>query len=162
MITHEEIERAIGKLRELMACSNRTTGSEIVGAIVGYLSTDDACDKLIELLEQADPDGHMELPVDADGVPIHVGDELCGYGHPKGGVYCQAIINGWGVAVGTAPIPTDTSGWWLWNVSDIRHYHKLTVEDVLREFVNEWVEADSEGDIFAEYAAKLREVMNDE
>ena len=39
------------------------------------------------------------------------------------------------------------------------HYHKPTVEDVLREFVSEWVEADSEGDIFAEYAAKIREVM---
>jgi hypothetical protein len=172
-MTHEEIVAAIERLRELLACSNRTTGSEIVGAIVGYLNTDDACDKLIELLEQADPDTHRKLPVDANGEYIHIGDELCGYGRPDGGVYCKAT-NGYMVFVGEdgecAP-----DQWMVWDPDNCAHYHRLTVEDVLVDYYEECrlrtlelgfvTNEDKEKvrrDIAATFANKIREVMAEE
>lgn len=156
-MTHEEIEVAIERLK--ICCSD--SHHVMIAFMDGNSGVYHDCGKfkatLIDLLEQADPDTHMELPVDADGVPIHVGNELCGHYYPDGGVYCVSI-NG-SEAIFVSKIGEHYRDAMLWKPSECRHYHMPTVEDVLREFVNEWVEADSEGDIFAEYAKKLREVM---
>ena len=118
---------------------------------------------------------YTALPVDADGVPIHVGDVMeaddgttfevehislyqwgwrcVGEGTDRSGVTCTAHA-----------IP-----------DGCRHYHAPTVEDVLREFVERLDEIGSEDDCagvdeqecracirrdiaaaYAEYAAKLR------
>ena len=76
--------------------------------------------------------GWIRLPKDADGEYIHVGDEMCGYGWPNGGVYCRAIVNEVMILVG----PQDGAyrGWLMWAANECRHHHAPTVEDVLREF----------------------------
>lgn len=79
-----------------------------------------------------DENAWVELPKDADGKHIHVGDEMCGYGWPNGGVYCRAIVNEVTILVG----PQDGAyrGWLMWAANECRHYHAPSVEDVLREF----------------------------
>lgn len=113
--------------------------------------------------------GWIRLPKDADGETIYVGDEMCGYGWPNGGVYCRAIVNEVTILVG----PQDGAyrGWLMWAANECRHHHAPTVEDVLREFAeamnenmgmytgeaidaDEWRMADER--TIAKYAAKLR------
>ena len=112
--------------------------------------------------------GYIKLPVDADGVPIHIGDELCGYGRPNGGVFCKAV-NERMVLVGEKD--DGYKMWLLWDGSECHHYHAPTVEDVLREFAEKMVENtamyvaeswdaderdEADAAAIAEYAAKLR------
>lgn len=75
----------------------------------------------------------MTFPRSADGKAIRIGDELCGYGYPNGGVRCKAIVNERTILAGT----DDESyhDWLMWDAWSCRHYHKPTVEEVLREFV---------------------------
>jgi hypothetical protein len=75
----------------------------------------------------------MTFPRDADGKAIRIGDELCGYGYPNGGVRCKAIVNERTILAGTDDAPY--RDWLMWDAWSCRHYHKPTVEDVLREFV---------------------------
>lgn len=99
---------------------------------------------------------YMELPVDADGVPIHVGDELEGYGYPSGGAYCKAVM-GWGVMAGEREQPY--RNWLMWSADALRHHHEPTVEGVLEEFSCVLMgKREFDGDVtkaIAEYAAKL-------
>jgi hypothetical protein len=96
--------------------------------------------------------GWVRLPVDADGVPIRVGDVMDGT-CPSG-----KHVNGTVSAIGDGVF-------WLSNVQFslkpdyMHHYHEPTVEDVLREF-GDWYAhtkggCDEDG-IIAEYAAKLQ------
>lgn len=156
-MTHEEIAGAIERLKVLPE-KNIYTCTDVINAIC----THNWVDTLVGILQQADPDTHMEVPVDAGGVPIHIGDELCGYGYPNGGVYCMAI-NGADV-IFVASVGMSYKDMLLWSPKDCRHYHKPTVEDVLRDFVNRvmsYNEDEDDGDaIISDYAAKLREVIN--
>ena len=105
--------------------------------------------------------GWIRLPKDADGEYIHVGDEMCGYGWPNGGVYCRAIVNKVTILVG----PQDGAyrGWLMWAANECRLHHAPTVEDVLREFASDIADVlggddfrlDDSDELFAEYAAKL-------
>ena len=95
--------------------------------------------------------GWVRLPVDADGVPIHVGDVLVGWalkGRPVKAVHHLTLYRGdWVVCV--APNHEATP-------SLYKHYHP-TVEDVLREMIDEmFVDVYADPDTIAEYAAKLR------
>ena len=126
-MTSEEINAAIDRLM-LESGREKMTTFNVVDAFVG----DDApkasglCDMLIELLRQADPETHIWVPRDADGVPIRIGDELFGYGRPDGGVYCMAT-NGAMVYVGEIDefAPKE---WMTWCADQCRHYHKPTVD----------------------------------
>lgn len=94
---------------------------------------------------------YIELPKDADDVPIHVGDEVKDVdydGHAS--VFDMHIAtDGWWVCAGGVCRRPDS----------YRHYHAPTVEDVLLEF-GEWYTHTKGGcdedNIIAEYAAKLR------
>ena len=110
------------------------------------------------------------LPVDADGKTLHIGDEICGYGYPTGGVYCKAIINERLILAGTDDEPYHE--WLMWDAGSCRHYHKPTVEDLLVDYCKECqlhaselgfvTDEDKERawrDIATTFAAKLREVM---
>jgi hypothetical protein len=77
-------------------------------------------------------DGSVLLPVDADGVPIHIGDVMDSKvdylfdGKPftvRGLVLCE---DGWEV--------TDGRFGNRYKPDSLRHHHEPTVEDVLREF----------------------------
>ena len=101
--------------------------------------------------------GYVELPKDADGEYIHIGDvmewiDLEG----KVSVTCTAEAVGvdafiaWDKANGRYAQKCATA---------YRHYHAPTVEDVLREFFSRYVTTkpkDEDDAILAEYAAKLR------
>lgn len=111
--------------------------------------------------------GWVKLPIDADGVPIRIGDTLhddCDYELDSlfEVEYMQLKKEGWSL-VG--------NGGWCHNSKECHHHHKLTVEDVLEEYRvrnfdlvvdmeckkitnDEYVQGiDS---LNAEYAAKLR------
>ena len=45
--------------------------------------------------------------------------------------------------------------WW-------RRYSKPTIEDVLREFASEWFDVDDDSNLVAEYADRLKELIQDE
>lgn len=167
-MTHEEIEAATERLNILDDSNRSYSMRDVARALIGEDSVPIRFSHTIAyLLQQADPDTHMVLPVDADGEYIHIGDEVCGYDHPKGGVYCHAIVNPRVIAVGDKFAYGNSKGWVLWSTLNVSHHHKLTVEDVLREFANE-VYADADNEIHdrdflcAKYAKKLREVMADD
>lgn len=107
---------------------------------------------------------YTALPLDADGVPIHVGDEMQNVSAPAshGTVYRMELT---------------CDGWWIYfrgvgmRPSNYRHHHEPTVEDVLREFADEmnqnlgmytgeaidadeWRDADAK--TIAEYAKRLK------
>lgn len=94
------------------------------------------------------------LPVDADGVPIRIGDTLhddcsnepCSLFEVE---YMQLKKDGWMVV--------DKAGWCHYP-TECRHHHEPTVEDVLREFTHAILnqKADYREQNIAEYAAKFR------
>lgn len=104
---------------------------------------------------------YMALPLDADGVPIHFGDVLDQFGTPmtvwamsdhdpnQGDCMLELITDG------------ISDGTWV-RARKMRHYHKPTVEDVLLKFYTLAVRGkeahaeDVDGNVLAEYAAKLR------
>ena len=91
----------------------------------------------------------VELPKDADGVPIHAGDVLDGYGKTIEAVELRYGRSGWVL------ISRDGSGYA--DTFAFTHHHAPTVEDVLREFICDHEEdVRDEVDLIAEYAAKLR------
>lgn len=112
---------------------------EQLGAIIDEIET--------ELAER-----YMELPVDADGVPIKVGDVV--KRSRVGGGFCEP-----GEVVGFM-----TYGAFVWPIDEhnttrnpdfLHHHHEPTVEDVLEEFAQMYIACNDKGTI-AEYAAKLR------
>lgn len=124
---------------------------------------------LIDLLERSDPDTHMELPVDVDGVPIHVGDEM-ERGSTHGRVVALMLSNypkkwnggrlHWGVQLEGEQAPTALD-------NRFHHYHKPTVEDVLTEFADRVCNSGHQwgldaADTIAEYAKRLRLAEVDE
>ena len=105
----------------------------------------------------------VELPKDRDGVPIHVGDTLDGYGKTIEVVEMRYGRGGWVL------ISRDGSGYA--DTFAFAHHHEPTVEDVLREFADEmnqnlgmytgeaidadeWRDADAK--TVEKFAAKLR------
>lgn len=110
-------------------------------------------------------DGWVELPKDADGEYIHIGDVV---EWPDGSDEPFEVV---GIGTnGTLYYMYDESCEWT-NASTKRHHHAPTVEDVLREmhaeldevtalYVGEVIDSDErdhdEARIFAEYAQKLR------
>lgn len=99
---------------------------------------------------------YTPLPVDADGVPIHVGDVMdWQYGNG------EFRVNG--IGGNTLFYIDKDSGECEWTAAgDKRHHHAPTVEDVLREFGAGWYERMSGPDTFdiadyvERYAARLR------
>lgn len=101
---------------------------------------------------------YIKLPVDMDGEPIHVGDVMDSRvdylfdGKPftvRALVLCE---DGWEVADGRFGN--------RYEPDSLRHHHASTVEDVLREFAEKWLDTDRctkfEDAVVAEYAKKLR------
>lgn len=99
---------------------------------------------------------YMAYPLDADGVPIHVGDVLDGYGKTIEVVELRIGRSGWVL------ISRDGNGYA--DCAAFTHHHAPTVEDVLREFASDIADVlggddfrlDDSDELFAEYAAKLR------
>ncbi len=98
--------------------------------------------------------GYVALPVDADGVPIHVGDVMEGYGKTIEVVELRYGRSGWVLISGDGNGYADTSAF--------AHHHSPTVVDMLYEMYDRL--DDPSGDdrnrtieeIVTEYAAKLQ------
>lgn len=102
---------------------------------------------------------YTPLPIDADGVPIHVGDVMeFTYDPPQDQPLFE--VSGFGAdetlfyAARGEVIPRKVT-----KASVVRHHHAPTVEDVLREYALKCEEAGNSGPevkrLAAEYAAKL-------
>ncbi len=120
-------------------------------------------DKMDERPEEMAEHGWVKLPVDADGVPIHIGDELkCIEAlHPEvpARFKVQDMFyrgNGeWHLRAYPA----------TYDPKKCRHHHEPTVEDLLREFVSEFNRDDTElcdEEIIERFASKLRLVDDGE
>ena len=139
------------------------------GAIV--LNTDVNPDELYELAYaiQAEVDErYMPLPLDADGVPIRVGDEVTyGVGQKPYCVYAVSYDAAWLNNSTTV----DVIALMKFQAEQCRHVKQRTVEDVLHDFGNDYAaflsgiypfENAKQYDVIAKYAAELRmRDMND-
>lgn len=113
----------------------------------GFASADDYFTDKRETLKEH---GWVKLPVDADGVPIHVGDRLTDSAEFKSEGVVESLMlepTGWSVHFG--------AGWADERIHDWHHHYPPTVEDVLEEFAQMYIACNDKGTI-AEYAAKLR------
>jgi len=118
---------------------------------------DDAVHDLADAIEAEIAERFMELPVDVDGVPIHVGDWLR---HCDLTVQCAAVsperVYYWDEAV---------NGHWVLGVK-CRHVKPRTLEDVLDEFTSAYDQIGGEDDehwkyleISKRYADEIRELL---
>lgn len=95
--------------------------------------------------------GWVRLPLDADGVPIRVGDVM---EWPTTGETFEVVGIGDGTVFYVDGGCDECADWT--GASTKRHHHTPTVEDVLREFADEVQRCCDTEDTIAEYAAKLR------
>lgn len=124
--------------------------------------------QLIENIQHEVSADYVELPKDADGEPIHVGErvQFIDY-NPSTVSHMSLADDGWRVYVKYDGGIGTGSG----EPKRIRHYHAPTVEDVLRDmhaeldevtalYVGEVIDSDErdhdEARIFAEYAQRLQ------
>ena len=119
-----------------------------------------------------DVSGYVELPKDADGEYIHVGDVVDVMPTDKFTGHRDVVVTSVIFKHSAALVTVDTADRpFTFMPNRIRHHHAPTVEDVLREFAekmnenlgmytgeaidaDEWRDADAK--TIAEYAAKLR------
>lgn len=146
---------SIEKLRKALKDCTSVSGVE-PNQFDTYWITAAACDKYIDEIEREIAEKYMELPVDADGVPIRVGDEMesdnerfvvCAVA--PGRVHRWHVHNIGELDSGTVAYPPGL----------LHHFKPRTVEDVLKEF-GDWYKhvaggCDEPG-IIAEYADELR------
>ena len=99
---------------------------------------------------------YMKLPLDADGVPIHVGDMIVMFDNPDGNDYrVSAIMEDAIYADG---------GFYKFMAVHVRHNKHRTIEDVLYDFGrderwnDEGESAAVEREIIAKYAAEIRKI----
>jgi len=136
--------RSIDKLREyvLTAPSICSTTRAI---LVGYI------DNIEREVEDMVP-----LPVDADGVPLALGDEVQTMGCEPGIVTSVEVRRDGRAFVGVLPHGWDVPT--VYYADEVRHHHAPTVEDVLREFGKRWDDPAhyAKGELVETFAAKLQ------
>ena len=157
--------KSLDRLRNLMKDCSRvhmTIGDEWYQSLCVDIP-EELLASCIDEIENELKERYMELQVDADGVPIHIGDEMdCGEHFGVKGV--EGFIHG---AVAFTVCDPQSVRICACPARMTHHYHKPTVENVLREFADE-VYADADNEIHdrdflcAKYAKKLREVMADD
>ena len=107
----------------------------------------------VEKIEKEVAERYMELPLDADGVPIRVGDVL------TDGEYKFKAFELAAFGDGSWSIRNEDGN--AWAACDVTHYHEPTVEDVLQKLLEQAVGySDAHTtvalDAIAEYAQRLQ------
>ena len=105
---------------------------------------------IADAIESEIAERFIELPVDANGVPIHVGDEL------EGGFAVDYVAPHWVFSAGRGAK----------HDGSCHHVKPRTLEDVLSEFANRvcnsghqwWLDA---ADVVPQYADEIRELMKE-
>lgn len=111
--------------------------------------------EIADAIESEVAERYMRLPVDADGEPIRVGDEL---ETAHGG---KVVVE----YIGECEVRVYRDGEYHRISQDeyaytCRHVKPYTIEDVLREFIND--ECVYTNETIAKYAERIREVLRDE
>ena len=119
-------------------------------------------DELCDAIQAEVDEYYMPLPLDAEGVPIRVGDCIAekpyrpNLGEKPSEIVCMLFnSDGWCVS------DRDPFGHWASPITLV-HVKPRTVEDVLRDCCNEWNEHcgdDWESGVYAKYADELRWMM---
>lgn len=119
----------------------------------GFASADDWCAQHEDAMAEH---GWVRLPKDADGEPIHIGDELRDEWHEQNQGEVEWLM-------------LDHHGWWLMfknncerfylhEFHEWHHHHAPTVEDTLHELIGKALtvmEINGENELVAEYAKRL-------
>lgn len=133
-------------------------------AMIIEWSTDDARNMWTEAVDSVEHEierDYMKLPVDAEGVPIHVGDVMKQCGERIGTV--TAV--GKRVEARAWVLPEGKNVSISYIASEIKHVKPRPIEDVLREFAEKAVCGNQYGSLYADeeeiakYADELRELM---
>lgn len=134
---------SVDKLREYAAYNCRVKGWK------------DDLKSLADGIEAEIAERYMELPVDADGVPIRVGDEMMQGDKFKVCAVAPAKIHRWCVG-----------GTFAYDPSDCIHYKPRTLEDVLTEMLDRKTDGvglrefnRDFGAFVAHYADEIRELL---
>lgn len=138
---------SIEKLRKFMDCQFRsgkpiwTDGMDIADAI-----------------EREIAEKYMELPVDADGVPIHVGDYL-----QLGNMRSKVVALRYRPANGELPWEwqCDTGDWY--NTAFAHHVKPRTLRDILFDFMRDCETSElGNSELVEKYEVELRELLGGE
>lgn len=122
------------------------------------------CKTIADAIECEISERYMLLPVDADGVPIRVGDAIAekpfrpNTGEKPAEVVCM-LLNSDGWAIGDC----DPRGHW-YGPLQLEHVKPDPLKELLEEFtdaLNSQAEDDGR-DLCAEYAERIRELMGDD
>lgn len=105
---------------------------------------------VLKAIEAEIAERYMELPLDADGVPIHVGDSIK---YPNGRWDSVRFIT----VNDNAPTFNERG----WIASKCHHVKPRTLEDVLADFCRESTGASLEetNELLRRYAAEIRELL---
>ena len=157
---HDALERENAELRQRVAVldesadSMHETDAWKLGYDEGFASADDWLAQHEDAMAEH---GWVRLPVDADGVPIRVGDVLTDDAEFKSeGKVIRLMLEDESWSVGL-----ECGGWTNPSIHEWHHYHEPTVEDVLAEFFEEvgdglhTINAVDTRVIIAEYAKRL-------
>ena len=129
--------------------------SFIKDPLLGYASQEQHVEQLTAITDRIDEalaERYIELPKDADGEYIHIGDRM------ENNERVARIVltdDDWEPSVYLEKLPNVLQEHFCHEIS---HYHAPTVEDVLDEFVERWHDThhDDIPALKAEYAAKLQ------
>ena len=129
--------------------------------IRGFVNVSDEANLLgiADEIEHEVSERYMLLPVDAEGVPIHLWDEIQ-FENEHGGTGCKVEV----CAV-SDHYAYYGEGKHFYKASMCRHVKPRTIEDVLRECCNEWNKHcgdEWESGVYAKYADELRSMGVDE
>ena len=128
-------------LDDLKNCLDESGIFGKAGAIgVNYMR--DTVNPLIHAIEKELEEHYIELPLDKDGVPINVGDEMVSCGRHRFRFivseldFMVAFVRAVGIVGGVK---------YFFKPSEIVHYHKNPIEDMLRNIVTKARQIDVDG-----------------
>ena len=117
---------SIEKLRDKIRLDVNNPWSDLKGDLLA----------MVDKIEREIAERYMELPLDADGVPIHYGDSLSYCGEHGGTVTCKVSNMEYRErSYGEADWLVNVAGWIF--PGDAHHVKPRTIEDVLTDLCNE-------------------------
>lgn len=151
--------KALDRLRSLMQDFSKvrtTIGNEWHQSFYVDIP-EELLDSCIDEIEKELKERYVLLPLDKDGVPINVGDEMVSCGKHRFRFivseldFTDAFVNAVGIVGGVK---------YFFQPSEIVHYHKRGVSDVLREFATACEDAGNAGEavnrLISEYSERLQ------
>ena len=119
----------------------------------------DEC-RVLRLLVDEIKEQYMKLPLDANGEPIHIGDEV--RLNKNGGKFTVRGIGensaGNPVMWGARELNTQTTRHRI--DGEVRLVRPETVENILQDLMNEFYFAENERELISEYAERIKKVVD--